>query len=105
MGVCKLVENEIVEKKVVDEVCSKQSKVSAAECETLLSKVWEAIEKKECNSNEAGSPIKPMVCKLVESKAIEQKAVDALCSKQKKVPAAECEMALAKLWEALAKKE
>merc|ERR1719487_2784575 len=101
---CKLVENEEVEKKMVDAVCSKQKMVPAAECETVMTKVWNFLAKKEC-PNEMLASIPPMVCKLVENEDIEKKVVDAACSKQKKVPAAECETVISKVWEFLAKRE
>merc|ERR1719171_3253540 len=101
---CAIVNNPDVEKRLVHAVCAKQDKVPEAECEGGLDKVWETIAKKECSKSEIPS-IPAMVCKLAENQELEKKAIDALCSKQQKVPAAECEGFLTKMWDTLAQKE
>jgi len=50
---CKLVTNEALEKKAVNAICTAQKKVPAAECEAVLTKVWDEISKKECSSIDA----------------------------------------------------
>merc|ERR1711971_437463 len=71
--VCEVVENQALEKKVVGAVCSKQSEVPAAECEQMLTKIWDMVAKKECSAIKLAS-IPPAVCKLLEP--LESKIVD-----------------------------
>merc|ERR1719163_315044 len=101
---CKLAKNSAVEKEAVDEICSNQQKVPAADCEVGLSKLWQMLANKECPNKDL-TALPPMFCKLIESEAIEKNAVDGICSEQQKVPAAECEAGLSMAWEMLAKKE
>merc|ERR1711879_155960 len=77
--------------------------VPAAICEMGLTKIWDAVAKRGC-SNSIVEALPPMVCQLVENKALESKAVDAVCSKQSKVATATCEAVLVKIWDALAEK-
>jgi len=102
--ICKLVENQMLEKKVIDEICSKEHKMPTSECEAALTKLWDVITHKEC-PKVVLTAIPPMVCKLVKLPELEKKAVDAICSKQHILPAAECEEGLTKAWDALVKKE
>merc|ERR1711974_95256 len=95
-ALCKLVGNKALETKAIDAVCTKQSKVPAAECEAVLTKVWDTVAKAECASNTVAA-LPPMVCQLVENASLEKKAVDFVCSKQKEVPSTECEAALTKI--------
>jgi len=101
---CKLVDNKVLETKAIDTVCTKQSEVPAAECEAMLTKVWDTVAKAECASSTVAA-LPPMVCQLVENASLEKKAVDFVCSQQKEVPATECEAALTKIWGFLAQKE
>jgi len=100
--ICKLVENQIFEKKFIDEICSKEHKMPTTECEAALTKLWDVITHKEC-PKDVLTAIPLMVCKLVKLPELEKKAVDAICSKQHTVPAAECEEGLTKAWDALVK--
>jgi len=102
--ICKLVENQMLEKKVLDEICSKEHKMPTTECEAALTKLWDVISQKECPKVEL-TAIPPMVCKLAKLPELEKTAVDVICSKQHKVPAAECEEVLTKAWDDLVKKE
>merc|ERR1712232_922218 len=104
---CKLVTNQEIETKVVNAVCTHESKVPASDCEMVLTKMWDAFSKKECPAVQAVGlpPIKPMICKLVESATIEQKVVDMMCTKQKMIPATECEEGLSKVWDMIAARE
>jgi len=100
--ICRLVENQILEKKVIDEICSKEHKMPTTECEAALPKLWDVITHMECPKDGK----KPnLVCELVKLPELEKKAVDAICSKQHIVPAAECEEGLTKVWDALVKRE
>merc|ERR1711988_1219972 len=104
--VCNLVTNKDLEKKAVDGICSKQTMVPAAECEAGLAKLWDLLAQKECSKIEiASSAIPPVVCKLAENQDLEKKAIGALCTRQQKVPASECEAVLTKFWDMLAQKE
>lgn len=102
--ICKLVENQMLEKTAIDELCSKQHKVSATECEAALTKLWDVVAQKECPKDEL-TAIPALVCKLVKLPELEKKAVDGICTKQHKVPTASCEEVLTKAWDAFAKRE
>merc|ERR1711976_998377 len=69
-----------------------------------LTKVWNFVAKMECSSSKLEA-LPPQVCSLVGNAGIEKQAVDFVCSKQSEVPAAECEMALTKVWDFVAKME
>lgn len=102
--ICKLVENQVLEQKAVDEICSKEHKIPTTECEAALTKLWDVITQKECPKVELIS-IPPGVCSIVKNPIVEKVLVGAICAKQHKVPATECEAALVVAWKAFAKKE
>merc|ERR1711971_859599 len=97
--------NEALEKKLLDMICSKQKEVPAAECEMVTEKIWEEAAKKECPSEDGLAALPPAFCNVMKNEALEKKLLDMICSKQKEVPAAECEMVTEKIWEEAAKKE
>eukprot|EP00928_Gymnodinium_smaydae_P086400 TRINITY_DN7048_c0_g2_i1.p1 TRINITY_DN7048_c0_g2~~TRINITY_DN7048_c0_g2_i1.p1 ORF type:complete len:461 (+),score=85.16 TRINITY_DN7048_c0_g2_i1:931-2313(+) len=101
---CDLVKNKDAEKNVVDMVCSKQTRVPVAECEEALTKVWDVFAAKECASTAVES-LPPAACGFMKNTEVETKVVDVLCSKQSRVPAAECQAALTKLWDLTVAKE
>merc|ERR1712167_255273 len=83
----------------------KQSKVPADECEAGLSKIWEMVAAKECPNAKAVAALPEVACDILKDQDKEKAAVAAICEKQSKVPADECEAGLSKIWEPVAEEE
>jgi len=84
---------------VVTNVCAKQTKVPADQCEAMVKQSFEKILEKECPSELEAFPAfpSPLCDKLKEN---EDAVVSGICSKQTKVPNDQC---VAKVKEGLAK--
>merc|ERR1719183_985282 len=77
--VCNIVENQQFEQKALGYICGKQSEVPAAECETMLEKVWGMLVKKECPSKSLAevADFPPIGCKLLKSDDARESVGDA----------------------------
>lgn len=96
----------IVEKKAVAMACAVVSNVPLEVCEMALTQVWKALEQMECpNASLKRGALPAMFCELLENSAIETRATAAVCPKQSKMPAAECETGLQTALGLIASKE
>merc|ERR1719265_2307144 len=86
---------------VVTGVCSKQTKVPADQCQTIVKQGLEKILEKECPSQLEALPV-PLCDKL---KAEEDAVVTGVCSKQTKVPADQCQAMVKQGFEKILDKE
>jgi len=105
--VCKVAKDKDFEKTAVTKVCSLQHEVEDWECNMALTKTWDEIASKECNTDRpiisarqkspAKVPVKELVCDFVKNPAIEKDVLGEVCSRQHFVPAEKCEDGLSKI--------